>query len=201
MEVLATLFGMRHSATNPTIVSGQVGIGTTSFSQALTVAGNIDITGTGLGFLSEIANDGTTGTTANKLAKLTTAGAAIVAGTGDTDGMVGIVSGNAGTTGNAQVAVNGQASCVFDGATTAGDFIAISSTTAGDCHDAGASRSSSSQTIGRVLTTNASGGTYAVELGLNGSAASRRRSDRQRHDQLCRALDAEGHHARHRDAV
>src|SRR6202012_3516583 len=116
------------------ISSGQVGIGTTSFSQALTVAGNIDITGTGLGFLSEIANDGSTGTTANTLAMLTTAGAAVIATTATTDGVVGIVAGGAGKTGNAQIAVNGQASCVFDGATTAGDFVAISSTTAGDCH-------------------------------------------------------------------
>jgi hypothetical protein len=160
------------SATNPTIASGQVGIGTTSFSQALTVDGNIDITGSGFGYLTEIANDGTTGTTANKLAKLTTSGAAIIGATTDTDGMVGIVTGGAGTTGNAQIAINGQASCVFDGTTTAGDFVAISTTTAGDCHDAGATRSTSSQTIGRVLTTNGSGGTYTVELGMNGNAAS-----------------------------
>jgi hypothetical protein len=159
-------------STTPTISSGQVGIGTTSFSQALTVAGNIDITGTGLGFLSEIANDGSTGTTTNTLAMLTTAGAAITATTAAKDGVVGIVSGNAGTTGNAQIAVNGQASCVFDGATTAGDFVAISSITAGDCHDAGATRSTTSQTIGRILSTNGSAGTYAVEVGLNADAAS-----------------------------
>lgn len=48
------------------------------------------------------------------------------------------------------------------------DFVAISSMTGGDCHDAGATRSASSQTIGRVLSTNGSGGTYIVELGLLG---------------------------------
>ena len=117
--------------TTPTIASGQVGIGTTSFSQALTVAGNIDITGTGFGYLTEIANDGTTGTTAHTLAMLTGAGAAIIATTATTDGVVGVVTGNAGTTGNAQVAVSGDASCAFDGATTAGDSSAISSTSGG----------------------------------------------------------------------
>ena len=159
-------------STTPTIASGLVGIGTTSPSQLLTVGGNIDITGSGFGYLTEIANDGTTGTTANTLAKLTTAGAAIIAATTDTDGMIGVVTGGAGTTGNAQVAFGGQASCVFDAATTAGDFVSISTTTAGDCHDAGAARSTSSQTIGRVLTTNASGGTFLIELGMNGTAAS-----------------------------
>jgi hypothetical protein len=157
--------------TTPTIVSGLVGIGTTLPSQLLTVGGNIDITGTN-GYLTEISNDGTTGTTASKLAKLTASGAAIIAATTDTDGILGIVTGGAGTTGNAQIAVDGQASCVFDGATTAGDFVAISSTTAGDCHDAGATRSTTSQTIGRVLSTNGSGGTYAVEVGLNAATAS-----------------------------
>lgn len=157
--------------TTPTIASGLVGIGTTLPSQLLTVGGNIDITGTN-GYLTEISNDGTTGTTASKLAKLTGSGAAIIAATTDTDGMLGVVTGGAGTTGNAQVAVDGQASCVFDGATTAGHFVAISSTTAGDCHDAGATRSTTSQTIGRVLSTNGSGGTYAVELGLNAATAS-----------------------------
>src|ERR1019366_1429709 len=157
--------------TTPTIVSGLVGIGTTLPSQRLTVGGNIDITGTN-GYLTEISNDGTTGTTASKLAKLTASGAAIIAATTDTDGMLGVVTGDAGTTGNAQIAVDGQASCVFDGATTAGDFVAISSTTAGDCHDAGATRSTTSQTIGRILSTNGSGGTYAVEVGLNADAAS-----------------------------
>ena len=108
--------------TTPTIVSGLVGIGTTLPSQRLTVGGNIDITGTN-GYLTEISNDGTTGTTASKLAKLTASGAAIIAATTDTDGMLGVVTGGAGTTGNAQIAVDGQASCVFDGATTTDDYV------------------------------------------------------------------------------
>lgn len=114
----------------------------------------------------EIPNDASTGTTVNKLAKLTSAGAAIIASTTDTDGEIGVVIGAAGKSGNAQIAVSGTAGCVFDGATTAGDFVGISSSTAGDCHDAGATRPLSAQTIGRVLSTNASGGTYEVTMAL-----------------------------------
>jgi hypothetical protein len=108
----------------------------------------------------------------NKLAKLTGIPAtALITATADTDGVVGIVTGGAGTTGNAQITVDGQASCVFDNTTVAGDFVAISTTTAGDCHDAGATRSTTSQTIGRVLASSGSAGTYAVALGLNASAS------------------------------
>jgi hypothetical protein len=150
--------------------NGNVGIGTTSVTQPLTVWGNVDAANAG-GYLTEITNAGTTGTTANKLAKLNTSGAAVIAATTDTDGVLGIVVGNAGTSGNAQIATAGQASCVFDGATTAGDFVTISSTTAGDCHDAGTARPAGSQSIGRVFSTNASAGTFAVALGLGGTSA------------------------------
>jgi len=54
--------------------------------------------------------------------------------------------------------------CVFDGATTAGDYVQISSTVAGNCHDAGAAYPAGGQVLGRVLSTNASGGTYATHL-------------------------------------
>jgi hypothetical protein len=53
------------------ITGSGVGIGSAAPEQLLTVAGNIDATGTN-GYITEIANDTTTGTTANKLAKLTT---------------------------------------------------------------------------------------------------------------------------------
>jgi hypothetical protein len=53
---------------------------------------------------------------------------------------------------------------VFDGATTAGDYVQISSSTAGDCHDAGAARPATGEIIGRVLSTNASAGTYALRI-------------------------------------
>jgi hypothetical protein len=121
---------------------------------------------------TEIANATSTGTTANKIAKLTGApSTAVITATTDISGAIGIVVGGAGATGNARIAIDGQASCVFDGATIAGDYVRISSITAGDCHDAGASYPVNVQTIGRVLSTNAAGGTYAVALSPTGEPA------------------------------
>lgn len=123
----------------------------------------IDLTSKSL--VTEIANAGTTGTTLNALAKLTGApSTAVVTATTDTGGVVGVVVAGAGTIGNALIARSGQVSCVFDGATTAGDYVQISSTTAGNCHDAGASYPSSAQVIGRVLSTNGAAGTYAIVI-------------------------------------
>ena len=97
----------------------------------------------------------------NKLAKLTGAPSmAVIAATTDTRGVVGIVIGGAGTINNAKIAVAGVASCVFDNATTAGDYVTISSFTLGDCHDAGSSRpTNGAQVLGLVLSTNASSST------------------------------------------
>lgn len=123
---------------------------------ALPVPGSIQI---------KVPNETGTGTTLNKLAKLTGApSAAIIAATTDVDGVVGIVVSGAGTSGSARLARDGTAPCVFDGATTAGNYVQISSSTAGDCHDAGSVRPISGQIIGRVLSTNGSGGTYNVTV-------------------------------------
>jgi hypothetical protein len=153
----------------------RLGIGTATPTQGLTVFGNIDAGGTN-GYLTEIANAGTTGTTVNKLAKLNTSGAAIISAITDIDGMLGIVVGetaggtSAVTTGNAQIATSGQASCIFDGQTVPGDYVSISATVAGDCLDGGTSRPVTNQTIGRVLTANSGVGTAAtVAIGLSGS--------------------------------
>lgn len=117
-------------------------------------------------------NASSTGTTVDKLVKLTS-GHAVIMAISDTDNSVGIAVNGAGTSGTVQVAVNGVTLCVFDGATTAGDYIQISSSTAGDCHDTGStSRPGSGQSLGRVLSTNVSGGTYAVSLLLNGATGS-----------------------------
>jgi hypothetical protein len=145
----------------------RLGIGTATPTQGLTVFGNIDATSSG--YLTEISN-GSVATVLNSLAKLDTSGKATNALTTDVDGVIGIVVGNPGTSGSAQIATDGQANCAFDGATTAGHFVTISSTTAGDCKDAGATRSVTNQTIGRVLSTNGAAGIYAVALGLNGAS-------------------------------
>lgn len=128
-----------------------------------------------------IPNASSTGTTAHKLAKVTGAGTAVIAATIDTSGIIGICSTGCGTTGNAAVTRFGIDSCVFDGATTANDYVQISSTTASDCHDTGATTyPTSGQVLGRVLSTNVSGGTYVMVLegseaqpGAGGSSGSK----------------------------
>ncbi|MGO9174290.1 MAG: beta strand repeat-containing protein [Rhodomicrobium sp.] len=150
----------------------KVGIGTAVMTQSLTVNGNIDAMGSNNGYLTEIPN-GSTATVLNKLAKMYGANTVTIGTTGDTDGMIGVVVGNAGTSGNAQIAIGGQVGCVFDGAPSAvGDFVTISSSTNGDCHDTGSKTRSTLglQTIGQVLNTTAiSGSIYPVALSVNGA--------------------------------
>ena len=122
-----------------------------------------DLTGGAL--VTGIPNQASTGTTLGKLAKVTGSPAtAVVTSTSDTSGVIGIVADGAGTSGNAQIARGGQASCVFDGPTTAGDYVQISATAAGDCHDAGASFPGTGQVLGRVLSTNGTAGTFNLLL-------------------------------------
>ena len=115
-----------------------------------------------------VANASSTGTTINTLTKLTGApSTAVITATSDIGGALGITTAGAGTTGNALIQQQGIASCVFDGATTAGDLVGISSMTAGNCHDTGVAppnTPSSGQIVGQVFSTNASGGTYAMVL-------------------------------------
>src|SRR6476646_8191791 len=87
----------------------------------------------------ELCNDGTAGTSLNFLAKLNGASSscAVKMATSDTAGALGVVVGGSGTTGNAVIVYRGFASCSFDGSTTAGDYIQISSSNAADCHDSG----------------------------------------------------------------
>lgn len=119
----------------------------------------------GTGTTMVIPNDTVTGTTVNRLAKLTGAPSqAIITATTDTENAVGVVTSGAGTTGNATITILGQASCAFDGATTAGNYVVISSVTAGMCHDGGSSFPTAQAAYGRVLSTNGGAGTYVIEL-------------------------------------
>jgi len=85
------------------------------------------------------------------------------AATSDTTGFVGIAQTTQSAGASVDVVLRGQSSCVFDGSTTAGDYVQASTTTAGDCHDAGSTRPTSGQIVGRVLSTNGSAGTYTIE--------------------------------------
>lgn len=69
------------------------------------------------------------------------------------------------------MAIAGQASCAFDGATTAGDFVVASTSVAGDCSDAGATVPATVQVLGYVLSTNGGAGTYAVDISNIGAMA------------------------------
>src|SRR5215469_17550568 len=59
---------------------------------------------------------------------------------------------------NASLATGGQAVCQFDGATSVGDVVQLSTVTAGDCHDSGAnSLPGGGPTIGIVIASNSAG--------------------------------------------
>ena len=114
-----------------------------------------------------VANEAGTGTTVSTLTKLTGApSTGIIAATTDSIGVIGICISGCGITGSALIQTSGLAACVFDGATTAGDYVQISSGTAGNCHDTGAATypGGSGQVMGRVLSTNGGGGTYTIIL-------------------------------------
>lgn len=137
-------------------------VGTSEFAPAAT--GKRINLGTGSQQVVEIANAAVTGTTQNRLAKLTgSPSTAVIATTTDTTKLVGVVVAGAGTTGNAQIVTNGNVSCEFDGATTAGNYVGASTTTNGKCTDLGATLPVSGvQVIGRVLQTIGSAGNADV---------------------------------------
>lgn len=120
----------------------------------------------GSSVVTSFANEGMTGTSADKLVKI--AGdpvAAIINGTADLIGAFGICTTGCGTTGSATIAVMGQANCVFDGAVTALDYVQQSPTVAGDCHSAGSTYPVGVEVVGRALETGVAG-THPINLFL-----------------------------------
>lgn len=116
-----------------------------------------------------IPNAGSTGTTINKLAKVTGApSTAVITATTDSPSStaLGIVTGGAGTSGTATIQYSGIATCIFDGATVAGHPVQLSTSTAGDCHDPGSITPSSGQIVGIVLGTIGSAGNAPVALNI-----------------------------------
>jgi hypothetical protein len=123
----------------------------------------------------EICNDTSTGTVINGLATLTTAGCAIKPSSALTSGAIGVVIANAGTTGIVTLAKSGSVFCSFDGTTTAiGDYVIPSSTTGSFylCHDAGATRPTGTQILGRVLQASSGSTTVQMFLDMPGSNVS-----------------------------
>lgn len=114
----------------------------------------------GPGTYVSIPNDTVTGTTLGTLAKLTNSNPAqAILFTTGTSGAIGVVVAGAGKTGNALIQVSGTGACLFDGNTTAGDYVQISQGVAGRCHDTGAATfpNSGGQVKGRVQSTTAFG--------------------------------------------
>jgi hypothetical protein len=157
--------------TNKTLTSPTVTGGTFSTP---TINGAVVVNSPGT--YAAIANANPTGTTVSTLTKLINSTAqATIAATTDTRGVIGITVSGAGNTGTAIVQESGLVNCVFDGATTAGDYVQISATVGGDCHDTGsATYPLTNQIVGRVMTTNGGGGTFQILLfgpDIEGSSA------------------------------
>ena len=94
-----------------------------------------------------------------------------------TSGAIGVVIANAGTSGVATLARAGSAYCSFDAsATVVGDYVVPSSTASSGfyplCHDAGATRPTGSQILGRVLQASAGSATVQMFLDMPGSNVS-----------------------------
>jgi hypothetical protein len=89
---------------------------------------------------------------------------AVDATTSDATGLIGIASGTVATGAAVLVNVYGTASCVFEGATAAGDYFQASPTVAGNCRDVGPSYPATNQVLGFVLSSNGTAGTYTVFL-------------------------------------
>lgn len=113
-----------------------------------------------------VLNDSSVGTTANTLTKINAAGNAIIATTSDIGGLIGVCTSGCGKSGSAMIQLTGLVNLAIDGSTTAGDYVGISASTAGDGHDVGALSANLllSQKIGKMISTNAGAGTYAVFL-------------------------------------
>lgn len=132
--------------------------------------------GTGVGGFGQAAiqNCASTGTTLNKMAKVT-GGCAVIATTGDTAIPLYCVAAGAGTSGYPTLVLAGQGSCTVEaaGGVTADHFLVASSTTAGTLHDAGATAPTSGWVIGQALA-NASANaaaTYTIPAGYNATSS------------------------------
>jgi hypothetical protein len=157
---------------------GNMGVYTVSGTYAYTLTVNgvasgpytltLDVPSTGAAYTSFVLpNDAVTGTTLNTLTKLNGSpnSTVVIMSTTDTTGFVGIVTAGAGTTGDATIQSSGLVKCVFSNATTVNDYVQRSGTTGGNCLDTGSTvfPTSGGDVIGRVLSTNASPGTYQID--------------------------------------
>jgi hypothetical protein len=125
----------------------------------------------------ELCNDTTNGTVINGLAMLTTSGCAAKSASALVSGAIGVVIANAGASGVATLARAGSVYCSFDAsATVVGDYVVPSGTANSGfyplCHDAGATRPTGTQILGRVLQASSGSATVQMFLDMPGSGVS-----------------------------
>jgi hypothetical protein len=104
----------------------------------------------------------------NGLARLVTVGTVSTAATtlgGATGGAIGICVSSCNLS-TLYIQQQGVASCIFDGNTTAGDYVQQSATQNGQCTDAGASFPGIGQVLGRALATATAGPLQVVPVQL-----------------------------------
>jgi hypothetical protein len=120
---------------------------------------------------SALSNNTTTGPTINKLASLTATNppTVTITASGATSGAIGVCQFNCSTSGSPNITATPGSTIglAMDGAYTAGHYVQISASVAGDGTDAGATRPASGEIIG-VITSGSSGsaGTATVLLSL-----------------------------------
>jgi len=121
-----------------------------------------------LPYTEVVPNDSSTGTTVNRFASKSSAGAAIISTAGNTSGVIGVVIDNAGTAGSAIIQKMGAAPIGIDadGSTTTGHYMTLSGSTNGKGTDAGASCPSSGQVLGFWTQTGSGAGTYSAVIDL-----------------------------------
>jgi hypothetical protein len=128
--------------------------------------------------VDELPNGSTVGTGDCLLVTVVNEGGlpkAIMTSAGQTYGAIGICDSNptytaypggtCGTTGQAIIKGPGLEVCSFD-APAPGDYLTISPTVAGECHDAGTTRPTATQNLG-IIGARRTGNYYAVSLSID----------------------------------
>lgn len=127
-----------------------------------------------LALASEVPNDTTTGmgTVANKLARISTAGATKTLASDPSSNQTYVVATGAGTSANAQLAVAGQVSCIMDGPAsgTEGQYVVASNNTDGDC-SATATPAIGAWIVGQMISNSTASNTPALILARPGYRA------------------------------
>lgn len=151
---------------NKTLTSPVINGGTQNAPAVLTPSINGIFVANSPGTYISVGNS-VIGTVASRLTKLV-GGLAQTAATTDVSGSMGITVqcvSSCGQPGSSTIQQSGTATCFFDNATTAGDYVQISILTGGSCHDTGsATLPTSGQIIGRSLVTS---GVSASALSLD----------------------------------